>query len=51
MTQFVSHRGLRGTRVVSHDLIMLFLYESRLSEERLYKQVKGPDTRALHATI
>ena len=39
------------TQIVSHDLVMNNLYESRLSEERLYKEVKGPETRALHATI
>ena len=27
---------------------MIILYESRWSEERLYKEVNGPETRALH---
>ena len=51
MTQLVSHRVSRVTHIMSHDLVMSSLYESRLSEERLYKEVKGPETRALHATI
>ena len=36
---------------MSQDLFMSSLYESRLSEERLYTEVKGLETRALHATI
>ena len=30
---------------------MIILYKSRLSQERLYKEVNGPETRALHVTI
>ena len=48
---YMSHRVLRVTQTMSHDLVMSNLYELRLSEERLYKEVKGPETRALHATI
>ena len=48
---YMSHRVSRVTQIMSHDLVMSSLYESRLSEERLYKEVKGPETRALHATI
>ena len=47
----MSQRALRVTQIMSHDLVMSNLYESRLSEESLYKEVKGPETRALHATI
>ena len=47
----MSHRVLRVTQIMSHDLVMSNFYESPLSEERLYKEVKGPETRALHATI
>ena len=48
---YMSHRVLRVTQAMSHDLVMSNLYESRLSEERLYEEVKRPKTRALHATI
>ena len=48
---YMSHRVSRVTQIMSHDLVMSNLYESRLSEERLYKEVKGPETRALYATI
>ena len=48
---YVGHRVSRVTQFMSHDLVMSILYESRLSEERLYKEVKEPGTRALHATI
>ena len=48
---YMSHRVLRMTQIMSHDLVMSILYESWLSEERLYKEATGPETRALHATI
>ena len=48
---YMSHRVSRVTQIMSHDLIMSNLYESRLSEERLYKEIRGPETIALHATI
>ena len=47
----MSHRVLRVTQIMSHDLVMSNVYESRLSEEHLYKEVKRPETRALHAII
>ena len=42
----MSHRVSRVTQIMSHNLVMSSLYESQLSEERLYKEVKGPGTRA-----
>ena len=48
---YESHRVSCVTQIMSHDLVMSNLYESWLSEERLYKEVKGPETRALHTTI
>ena len=43
---YMSHRVSRVTQIMSLDLIMSSLYESRLSEECLYTEVKGPETRA-----
>ena len=34
--------------MMSQNLVMSILYESRLSEEHLYKEVKGPETRAMN---
>ena len=48
---YMRHRVSHVTQTVSHDLVMSSLYKSRLIEERLYKEVNGPETRALHATI
>ena len=48
---YMSHRVSRVTQIMSHDLVMSILYESQLSDKCLYKEVKGPGTRALHATI
>ena len=48
---YMSHRVSRVTQIMSHNLVMSNLYESRLGEEHLYKEVKRPETRALHATI
>ena len=45
---YMSHRVSRVTQIMSHDLVMCNLYESRLSEERLYKEVKRPGTRAMN---
>ena len=43
---YMSHRVSRVTQIMSHDLVMSNLYESQLNEERLYKEVKRPETRA-----
>ena len=48
---YMSHRVSGVTQIMSQDLFMSSLYKSRLSEERLYTEVKGLETRALHATI
>ena len=48
---YMSHRVSRVTQIMSHDLVMSNLYQLRLSEEHLYKEVKRPRTSALHATI
>ena len=39
------------TQIMGRKLVMSIVYESWLSEECLYKEVEGPETRALHATI
>ena len=46
-----NHRVSCVTQIMTHDLVLSNFYESRLSEERLYKEVKGSETRALHTTI
>ena len=51
MTQLISHSVLGMTHLISHNLVIYNLYQSELSDERLYKEVKGPRIRALHATI
>ena len=48
---YMGQRVSRVTQIMSHDLVMSNVYESRLSEEHLYKEVKRPETRALHAII
>ena len=47
----MSHRDSRMTRIMSHNLVISILYESQLSEDRVYTVVKAPETRALHATM
>ena len=48
---YIGCRVSRVTQIMSHELVISISYESRVSEERLYKEVKGPGTRAFHATI